>query len=147
MAASTMDTIPTCDDFLAFQELLKKMRRIDDNIIHALNTTIPTDSFTAKGNVTDQCKDLYKQLLQSYDKREQAIKTCITQSSEDVRSLKEKRTTDPDSIPLLKQLRKEQTKLRLMQNELNVEEVVKDRTLKVFYERCRSFYKPPDFKL
>ncbi|XP_023225921.1 coiled-coil domain-containing protein 58-like [Centruroides sculpturatus] len=98
MAASMMDPIPTCDDFLAFQEILKKMRRIDDNIIHALNTTIPTDSFTAKASVTDQCKDLYEQL-------------------------------------------------RLMQNELNVEEVVKDRSLKVFYERCRSFYKPPDFKL
>jgi len=34
--------------------------------------------------------------------------------------------------------------LRLLQSEINVEEVVKDRSLKVFYERCRSAYKPPE---
>lgn len=38
------------------------MRRIDDNIIHSLNTTIPTASFAEKASVTDQCKDLYNQV-------------------------------------------------------------------------------------
>uniref|UniRef100_A0A663LTK4 Protein MIX23 n=1 Tax=Athene cunicularia TaxID=194338 RepID=A0A663LTK4_ATHCN len=33
--------------------------------------------------------------------------------------------------------------LKLMQSELNVEEVVNDRSWKVFNERCRIHYKPP----
>uniref|UniRef100_A0A671DVX5 Protein MIX23 n=1 Tax=Rhinolophus ferrumequinum TaxID=59479 RepID=A0A671DVX5_RHIFE len=33
--------------------------------------------------------------------------------------------------------------LKWMQSELNVEEVVKDRSLKVFNERCRIHFKPP----
>ncbi|XP_076373927.1 coiled-coil domain-containing 58 [Tachypleus tridentatus] len=137
---------PSCEDFLEFQDALKRMRKIDDNIIHALNTTIPTDSFAAKG-VSNHCKDLYEQLIDSHEKREHALKKCIANVSEDVRILKEKRLTDADNVGLLKQLRKEQTKLRLMQNELNVEEVVKDRSLKVFYERCRNYFKPSNLKL
>lgn len=38
------------------------MRKVDDNIVHALNTTIPTASFADKSNATDQCKDLYNQV-------------------------------------------------------------------------------------
>lgn len=38
------------------------MRRIDDNIVHALNTTIPTASFADKASATNQCQDLYKQV-------------------------------------------------------------------------------------
>ncbi|KAJ7317904.1 hypothetical protein JRQ81_004066 [Phrynocephalus forsythii] len=33
--------------------------------------------------------------------------------------------------------------LKLMKSELNVEEVVNDRSLKIFNERCRTHYKPP----
>uniref|UniRef100_A0A8B9H350 Protein MIX23 n=1 Tax=Astyanax mexicanus TaxID=7994 RepID=A0A8B9H350_ASTMX len=36
--------------------------------------------------------------------------------------------------------------LKLMSSELNVEEVVKDRTLKVFVERCRIHFTPPKNK-
>uniref|UniRef100_A0A3P8WJ17 Protein MIX23 n=1 Tax=Cynoglossus semilaevis TaxID=244447 RepID=A0A3P8WJ17_CYNSE len=36
--------------------------------------------------------------------------------------------------------------LKLMQSELNVEEVVNDRSLKVFNERCRIHYTPPKVK-
>ena len=45
--------------------------------------------------------------------------------------MKEERQQNDSDLDALKRLRKEQTKLRLMQNELNVDEVVKDRTLKV----------------
>uniref|UniRef100_A0A8C9NYQ5 Protein MIX23 n=1 Tax=Spermophilus dauricus TaxID=99837 RepID=A0A8C9NYQ5_SPEDA len=34
-------------------------------------------------------------------------------------------------------------KLKWMQSELNVEEVVNDRSWKVFNERCRIHFKPP----
>ena len=74
-----------CDDFLAFEvnivflsflhyfsftfdvyhskETLKSLRKLDDNIVHALNTTIPTSSFEVKGiDPTNQCKELYTQV-------------------------------------------------------------------------------------
>ncbi|XP_054165605.1 protein MIX23-like [Oppia nitens] len=138
----------TCEDFLAFEEALKKSRKIDDNIIHLLNTSIPTDSFAVGStNAGKQCQELYQQLQTSYSQREKSIKHCISVVSDRVKSIKSQRQQNEDDMDVLKSLRKEQTKLRLMQNELNVEEVVRDRTVKVFYDRCRSFYKPKDMKI
>ena len=45
-----------------FQDVLKKMRLIDDGIVHALNTSIPTNSFAKKVDATNQCKSLYEQV-------------------------------------------------------------------------------------
>jgi len=44
------------------QETLKRMRKIDDSIIYALNTTIPTDSFAGSKHAPEQCKHLYGQV-------------------------------------------------------------------------------------
>ncbi len=41
---------------------MKKMRTIDDRIIQALNTTIPTDSFASKVNPKQQCRHLYDEV-------------------------------------------------------------------------------------
>ncbi|KAJ9600152.1 hypothetical protein L9F63_009562 [Diploptera punctata] len=136
-----------CGDFLEFQDALKKMRILDDKIVYSLNTSIPTDSFKAQVDPTSSCKDLYDQLKQNYNNRESAIKKCITVSAESVRGLKEKKEKNSDDVNILKELKKEQTKLRLLQAELNVEEIIKERTTKVYYERCRSFYKPPDLSV
>jgi hypothetical protein len=62
----------------------------------------------------------------------------------EVRSLKQEKDSRPDNIQLLKHLRREQTSLRLLQTELGVEEVIKERTMKVFHEHCRNYYKLPD---
>ncbi|KAL8615475.1 hypothetical protein ACOMHN_053811 [Nucella lapillus] len=142
--AAPMDGIGiSCDDFLGFEESLKRMRLIDDRIVNALNTTVPTQSFAEQVDATKQCKRLYEELEQSYSAREKAIKTCISTVSEEVGVLRKAKADNPDSAEVLKKLRKEQTKLRLMQQELTVEEVVKDCTLKVFYERCREAFRPP----
>ncbi|RWR99700.1 Coiled-coil domain-containing protein 58-like protein, partial [Dinothrombium tinctorium] len=69
-------------------------------------------------------------LNQSYKAREVIIKKCIEIASKDVKQLKEKRDQNPSDLETIKKLKKEQTKLRLMQNELNVEEIVRDRTIK-----------------
>ncbi|KAI8502684.1 protein MIX23-like [Branchiostoma floridae x Branchiostoma belcheri] len=143
MAAPSGEISVTCDDFLEFQEALKKFRTIDDKIVYQLNTAIPTSSFADKVNAGTQCKSLYEELSQGHVQRENAIRKCIQQVSQQVAKLRQARETDHDNINLLKQLRKEQTKLRLMQQEMNVEEVVRDRSLKIFQERCRTFYKPP----
>ncbi|KAM9337731.1 protein MIX23 [Symphorus nematophorus] len=135
-----------CEDFSMFQEVLKVMRTIDDRIVHALNTTVPTVSFSGKVDATQTCKQLYESMMEAHLSRDKAIKSCIAQTSEVVGQLREERAKDSENLALIKQLRKEQTKLKLMQSELNVEEVVNDRSLKVFNERCRIHYTPPKVK-
>ncbi|XP_071617659.1 protein MIX23 isoform X1 [Heliangelus exortis] len=136
-------TAASCEDFAEFQEFLRVMRTIDDRIVHELNTTIPTASFVGKVDAGQTCKELYQSLMDAHTSRERIIKNCIAQTSSIVETLREEREKAQDDAALLKQLRKEQTKLKLMQSELNVEEVVNDRSWKVFNERCRIHYKPP----
>nr|CAD7396205.1 unnamed protein product [Timema cristinae] len=131
-----------CGDFLEFQDMLKKMRSFDDKITYALNTSIPTDSFKSRVDPSATCKQLYEQLSENFDQRDEAIKNCITITANRLKELRLAKDRSSDDVSVLKALRKEQTKLRLLQSELNVEEVVKERTTKVYYERCRPFYKP-----
>lgn len=132
-----------CEEFAEFQELLKVMRTIDDRIVHELNTTVPTASFAGKIDASQTCKQLYESLMEAHASRDRVIKNCIAQTSSVVKQLREEREKNLDDLTLLKQLRKEQTKLKWMQSELNVEEVVNDRSWKVFNERCRIHFKPP----
>nr|KAF6473483.1 coiled-coil domain containing 58 [Rousettus aegyptiacus] len=119
-----------CEEFAEFQELLKVMRTIDDRIVHELNTTVPTASFAGKIDASQTCKQLYESLMEAHASRDRVIKNCIAQTSSVVKHLREEREKNLDDLTLLKQLRKEQTKLKWMQSELNVEEVVNDRSWK-----------------
>nr|XP_006124241.1 coiled-coil domain-containing protein 58 [Pelodiscus sinensis] len=69
--------------------------------------------------------------MEAHASREKIIKSCIAQTSNVVKTLREEREKAQDDIVLLKHLRQEQTKLKLMQSELNVEEVVNDRSWKI----------------
>uniref|UniRef100_A0A8C7KWR3 Protein MIX23 n=1 Tax=Oncorhynchus kisutch TaxID=8019 RepID=A0A8C7KWR3_ONCKI len=120
-----------CEDFSMFQDVLKVMRNIDDRIVHSLNTTVPTVSFSGRVDASQTCRQLYESLMEAHLSRDRAIKTCIAQTSEVVGQLREQRAKDGDNMTTVKLLRKEQTKLKLMRSELNVEEVVNDRSLKV----------------
>lgn len=64
-----------------------------------------------------------------------------------MKQLKEQRDAGKEDPVLIKDLRKEQSTMRLLQSELNVEEVIKKRTTQVYYERCRGFYKPESNEL
>lgn len=119
------------------------MRLIDDKIIYMLNTTIPTESFKGQVDPTTQCKDLYQQIESEHSQREQAITKCLSVTKERVMRMKKLRDNGDESPTLIKNLRKEQNTLRLLQAEFNIEEVVRKRTVQVYYERCRGFYKPP----
>lgn len=132
-----------CHDFSLFQEVLKGMRVKDDRITHALNTAIPTQSFAGEINATEKCKSLYQELVASNGRRVSMIKKCINEVSEKVEAHRKLRQADMDDVDTLKALRKQQTRLRQMQAELSVEEIVMDQSLKVFYERCRMHYVPP----
>ncbi|XP_065577503.1 protein MIX23-like isoform X3 [Artemia franciscana] len=124
---------------------IKKLRTVDDKIIYALNTKIPTESFKAQVDATGSCKALYEELKASHKERLDSIKHCISVSAENVHRLRDKKSTDfPENTNAVKSLKKEQSKLRLLKTEANVEEILQEKTLKTYYERCRSFYKPPD---
>ncbi|XP_075448984.1 protein MIX23 [Ascaphus truei] len=133
----------SCEDFTEFQEVLRAMRTIDDRIVHELNSSVPTTSFAGTIDASQTCKLLYESLRDAHNNREKVIKGCIAQTSNSVNRLHTERLRSPDDLVVIKQLRKEQTKLKLMQSELNVEEVVNDRSWKVFGERCRLHFKPP----
>jgi len=120
------------------------MRTIDDRVIHALNTSIPTNSFASTIDASSQCKQLYEQLLLAHQGRETAIKHCINETSTNVEILRKQRDSNADDVQLVMNLRKQQSMLRMYQREMNVEEVVKDTTTKVFYERCRLHYTPEE---
>ncbi|CAL1683830.1 unnamed protein product [Lasius platythorax] len=139
MAAASVE----CGDFLEFQDTLKKMRLLDDKIIYMLNTTIPTESFKGQVDAPAQCKDLFQQIESVHTQREQAITKCLNIAKERIMQLKNLRDNGNERPALIKNLRKEQTTLRLLQAELNIEEILKKRTVQVYYERCREFYKPP----
>lgn len=128
-----------CSDFSEFQETLKNMRRVDDIIINTLNSVIPTDSFNP--DAAKACQDLHNQLVEGNRNRKTAITRCINVSAERLKQLREQRGTD-ESLKPKNLLRAEQTKLRMLQVELSVEDLVEERSSKVFQERCRRYYKP-----
>ncbi|XP_026496768.1 protein MIX23 isoform X1 [Vanessa tameamea] len=131
-----------CPDFLEFQDVLKKMRVVDDKIVYTLNTSIPTESFKTKVDASSVCHNLFDQIQKSHSEREIVIKNCIVATAETVKKLKSAKESSPDDIDVIKNLKAEQRKLRLLQTELSVEEVIKEKTTKLFTEKCRSYYKP-----
>ncbi|XP_043647078.1 protein MIX23 [Drosophila teissieri] len=128
-----------CLDFLGFQEALKKMRDVDDKIIYALNA-LPTESFKGQVNSESTCRDLYAKLQESHLARQESIRSCITISASNLKQLREKRETQADDVDTDSQFRAEQRKLRVLQAELNVEDIIKERSYKTFNERCRSYF-------
>lgn len=133
-----------CPDFLEFQDVLKKMRLLDDKIVYTLNTSIPTESFRGKVDAATSCKDIFSQLQEVHSEREKVIKNCIITTANTVKNLKTKKDENPNDFETSRDLKTEQRKLRLLQTELSVEEVIKEKTLKVFTEKCRLYYKPTE---
>jgi hypothetical protein len=136
---SVMPAHPDIHVLISFslQDLLKQMRKIDDNIVYALNNSIPTPSF-ARGDLNVpriRCQELYQQLTSSHNDREKLIRKCIDRTSNRVQELSA-------SSPTSGKLRQEQTNLRLMRKELNVEEVIQERSRTIFHDKCRSYYRP-----
>ncbi|CAH2105790.1 unnamed protein product [Euphydryas editha] len=131
-----------CPDFLEFQDILKKMRVLDDKIVYALNTSLPTESFKSKVDASSACQSLYDQIQKGHSERENIIKNCIVSTAESVKKLKVAKESAPDDLDVIKNLKTEQRKLRLLQTELSVEEVIQEKTTKLFTEKCRSYYKP-----
>eukprot|EP00088_Acartia_fossae_P018577 TRINITY_DN20735_c0_g1_i1.p1 TRINITY_DN20735_c0_g1~~TRINITY_DN20735_c0_g1_i1.p1 ORF type:complete len:135 (+),score=25.90 TRINITY_DN20735_c0_g1_i1:37-441(+) len=133
-----MSGITQCTDFLAFQKALKQLKDIDDKIIYALNLSTPTESIKARGvNPQENCKNLQEQLEKNYSEREEKIKNCLVVWGDEVK--RHKTALDSGDINAASQLKKSQYSLRILKNELNVEEIIRDRSRVVFNEKCREF--------
>lgn len=89
------------------------MRDIDDKIIYALNTSLPTESFKGQVDGEKTCKELYAKLQTGHGQREQAIRNCIMMSAESVKGLRAQRDASPDDIELDKKFKSEQRKASL----------------------------------
>ena len=48
--------------FVLVQDVLKRLRLIDDRVINALNSTLPSESFKEKKNSKEQCKEFCDQV-------------------------------------------------------------------------------------
>ncbi|XP_047199063.1 uncharacterized protein LOC118121156 isoform X2 [Hippoglossus stenolepis] len=93
------------------------MRTMDGRIVHGLNTTVPTVSFSGKVDATQTCKQLYESMMEVHLSRDQAVKACIAKASAVVGQLGEERAKDCEDLAVIKQLRKEQTKFHGNQDE------------------------------
>lgn len=87
------------------------MRILDDKIVYALNTSIPTESFKNKIDATSACKDLYSQIQKGHSDRENVIKNCIVATADHVKQLKVAKELNPDDFEALKNLKAEQKKV------------------------------------
>lgn len=89
------------------------MREVDDKIIYALNSSIPTESFKGTVDGTSKCKELYNQLQISYKARDSAIRNCIMMSADEIKKLKDVRENSTDDIVVNKKFKSEQRKVSL----------------------------------
>lgn len=96
---------------------------------------IPTESFLAKGNHNPGqiCTQLKAELSDYYDVRENAVRNCFNQYKAEVDKMKA--SVDDDSRSLLMEKR---SKLRYYQQELDVEKIIRERSIKV---KCPFFFK------
>ena len=130
-----------CSDFSQFMNYLKQNRLIDDRIIHQLNTTIPTQSFSEGVDVGEKCKSLFDVIQQAQTLRNQAVQNCINMQLNKTKTLKMQSEKDPEDFSIRKKLRNEQSTLRLFQQELSIEDIIKQRVQSAFHERCRNYYR------
>lgn len=87
------------------------MREVDDKIIYALNTSIPTESFKGQISASATCHKLYGELNNAHLDRENAIRKCIVVTADSLKNIKTKRDENRDDILLDKEFKSQQRKV------------------------------------
>lgn len=130
----------SCQDIIGLQEHLKRLRSVDDSIILNLNTTVLTTSFQKdiEQNIKN-CKALHEQLNQAYESRNKIINICLADADAKVAQLIEAKQQNYSDLTVQKELKRQQTKQRMIRKEVTVEEIIQDRSLKALQERCRRY--------
>ncbi|KAJ1646314.1 hypothetical protein IWQ61_010214 [Dispira simplex] len=128
----------TCINLSYFKEYLRELRKIDDNIMLRLNRT-NTHSQAA-------CADFLQQLAKAYTTREHAIKYCLDVIDEQLEAKSKSLGENPDDYVVKNSLYYDETKRRMIHNETTVEEIVRERSFRVFRDRCRFFDIPKEYQ-
>ncbi|CAG8439342.1 13746_t:CDS:2 [Funneliformis caledonium] len=123
--------VETCYNLSYFKDLMKEYRKIDDNIMLRMNTT-NTHSEAA-------CADFFKQLSDAYQKRERILDAELEKKQKAL-------DDDPFDNNLKNQMFVDESKRRMINNELTVEDIVRERSLSVFKNKCRIFHMPKEFE-
>lgn len=90
------------------------MREVDDKIIYALNTTIPTESFKGQVKAGETCQVLYNKLNEAHKQRANCIRTCIELSADRVKELKTQREANGNDTAIDKNFKLEQRKVSFL---------------------------------
>merc|ERR1712142_1218140 len=85
-ATMSLSNATICNDLNLFLSKLTENRKVDDRIIHQLNTTIPTKSFSGNVNVEENCKKLHHEVLMLHKERSEAIQQCISSRTEEAKN-------------------------------------------------------------
>lgn len=130
----------TCLDIIGFQDYLKRLRTVDDSIILNLNTTVLTSS-SQKDDINNiaNCNSLHNQLKEAYQSRDKVINICLADASSKVAELKKAKDVNESDLKVQKELKRHQSRLRMIEKELTVEQIIQDRSLKALQERCRRY--------
>ncbi|CAO0802157.1 unnamed protein product [Mucor circinelloides] len=110
---------------------MKEFRKVDDNIINRLNST----STQAEG----VCGEFFKQMSEAYAQRDQAIDYCLKLMDEDLDKKNRKLQEDPDDFDIKNSIFTQESMRQSVSNERYVEEIIRERTLQVFKNKCRAF--------
>lgn len=132
--------IARCRDIIGLQEYLKRLRTIDDNIISTLNSTILTSSFQKDidQNIKN-CKIFHDQLNKAYEDRDKVIQSCLADADAKLKEIGEAKNQNESDMNVQKEFKRQQTRQRMIRNELMVEQIIRDRSLKALQERCRPY--------
>ncbi|KAF1804164.1 caffeine-induced death protein 2 [Mucor lusitanicus] len=132
MSAAKRELTPSiCFNFSFFKDFMKEFRKVDDNIINRLNST----STQAEG----VCGEFFKQMSEAYAQRDQAIDYCLKLMDEDLDKKNRKLQEDPDDFDIKNSIFTQESMRQSVSNERYVEEIIRERTLQVFKNKCRAF--------
>ncbi|GAN01229.1 hypothetical protein MBANPS3_006779 [Mucor bainieri] len=132
MSTAKRELTPSiCFNFSFFKDFMKEFRKVDDNIINRLNST----STQAEG----VCGEFFKQMSEAYAQRDQAIDYCLKLMDEDLDKKNRKLQEDPDDFDVKNSIFTQESMRQSVSNERYVEEIIRERTLQVFKNKCRAF--------
>ncbi|RHZ69321.1 hypothetical protein Glove_284g85 [Diversispora epigaea] len=126
-----------CYNLTYFKDFMKGYRKIDDNIMLRMNTT--------NTHSVENCTQFFKELADAYSKREKIINHCLKILDQGLERKQKALDEDPYDSNLKNQMFVDESKRRMIYNEYTVEDIVRDRSLTVFKNKCRMFHLPQEF--
>ncbi|KAK4050040.1 hypothetical protein OIO90_005230 [Microbotryomycetes sp. JL221] len=145
---STTTTIITptlCQNLSAFKTLLKQSRVLDDSIILRLNRTSALNRTNDNINQSNECDMFWKELLSRWTERVEMLKFCDASVAQGIQANQLPVETGLDREATLKGRGESErdVKRRQIHNEIDVEEIVRARSLQFFTSRCPSHSQLP----